>query len=383
MNLTLNVDHVNNKKNTVVRRTMNDSTKRIRETSEMAFNSQYKLAGEVMESNHTGMRVLWGTRMKDGMEVVVKVRSRANSFKKSSEEREWRATTEVQMNMPPTATICQLLEVVATKANYYVVMEKVEGKDLFEHMDEDQVKQEDTREVVYQVLEALNFLHSQGRIHKDLKLENVMVNMNAPKEPSSPGTKSRSLSPGASRSLEQWSSEGSQQTSPGVKLIDFDTVENWQPQKQAHSVLGSNGYIAPEAYLGEYSPASDIFCAGVIMYKLLTRHFPYALDMFDDRPGENYVGSSAMRRIHARLKNEQVDFSRFPFDRCPEAADLCSRMLKPDAQQRPSAEEALKHIWFQLLPEELDPRQTTVNWETTPAPSLQFPTTSVGLPNRV
>merc|ERR1719327_1440077 len=80
-----------------------------------------------------------------------------------------------------------------------------------------------------------------------------------------------------------------------AKLIDFDTVQDWEPMSpKAKDVLGTDGYIAPEAYGGEYSPASDVYAVGVIMYKLLTGRFPSRPDIFDDEPGENWVGSEAM-----------------------------------------------------------------------------------------
>merc|ERR1712178_215794 len=113
------------------------------------------------------------------------------------------------------------------------------------------------------------------------------------------------LSPGGIREQDPTSS------SPGVKLIDFDTVQDWEPTSpKSRDVLGTDGYIAPEAYGGEYSPASDIYCVGVIMYKLLTRKFPSRADIFDDQPGENWVGSPAMKRIRERLKTEKMAFSR-------------------------------------------------------------------------
>ncbi|CAK0899893.1 unnamed protein product [Prorocentrum cordatum] len=141
-------------------------------------------------------------------------------------------------------------------------------------------------------------------------------------------------------------------TAVRAKLIDFDTVESWQPgAPRASEVLGTDGYIAPEAYLGEYSPAVDIYCAGVIMYKLLTRRWPSPSDFFDDEPGQNWVGSPAMLRIHERLKVAQVNFRRQPLNATPEAAALCSRLLAFDPAARPSAEEALRHPWFSL-PEE-------------------------------
>merc|ERR1719436_2017414 len=104
------------------------------------------------------------------------------------------------------------------------------------------------------------------------------------------------------------SSIGGDPTSPvSAKIIDFDTVQDWEPSSpKAKDVLGTDGYIAPEAYAGDYSPASDIYCVGVIMYKLLTRKFPSNPEIFDDKPGENWVGSPAMKRIRERLRTEKM-----------------------------------------------------------------------------
>merc|ERR1719163_554788 len=130
---------------------------------------------------------------------------------------------------------------------------------------------EDTREVVRQILEALRVMHGTGRIHKDLKLENVMVDTTP--------------------------------ASPTAKIIDFDTVVDWEPTSpRSKHVLGTDGHIAPEAYSGDYSPASDIYAVGVVLFKLLTRKFPSKPELFDDKPGENYVGSPAMKRIKERLR---------------------------------------------------------------------------------
>merc|ERR1719210_3212409 len=70
------------------------------------------------------------------------------------------------------------------------------------------------------------------------------------------------------------------------------------------------------------------------------------MDIFDDRPGENYVGSPAMERIRDRLREERIDFQRRPFDRSPMAADLCSSLLCLNPDERPIAEEAMRHPWL-------------------------------------
>mmetsp|Transcript_60961 Transcript_60961/g.137667 ORF Transcript_60961/g.137667 Transcript_60961/m.137667 type:complete len:288 (+) Transcript_60961:2-865(+) len=281
-----------------------------------------------MESTNTGMEVSFATNLRDKKEVVIKTRERARSFKKASDERDWRATMEIQLNMPKTDTMCTLYELIETKQNYYVVMEKVEGRDLFECMAREKLSVKDARDITFQILTAVKSLHDAGRIHKDLKLENVMVDRSSP--PTSPGT---------------------------VKIIDFDTVQDWEPTSpKTRDVLGTDGYIAPEAYDGVYSPASDIYCVGVIMYRLLTRKFPSREDLFDDQPGENWVGSPAMKRIKERLRDEKIDFLRPPLNRIPAAADLCAKMLVFDPCDRINVDDALKHSWFGLNEDDLSPK---------------------------
>merc|ERR1711953_1467662 len=131
-----------------------------------------------------------------------------------------------------------------------------------------------------------------------------------------------------------------------VKVIDLDTVTDYKPNSMWKIVLGSDGYIAPEAYEGRYSPASDIYSVGVILYRLLTKKFPHGLHLFDDKPGENYVGSDSMKRIRQRLQSEPIDFNQAPLNQMPDAADLLRKMLTFSPQARLTSEQALKHRWF-------------------------------------
>lgn len=290
-----------------------------------------------MESTNTGMDVLFATRLKDNTQVVIKRRLRANSFKSATEEREWRTTTEYQLNMPKIDTLCQLYDVIETPKAYYIVMEKCEGNDLFEQMAKEKVPIIDGREVVRQILEALAMMHDTGRIHKDLKFENIMVDMN-PKVP-----RGKAPTGGSPANADEPASPVS------AKIIDFDTVQDWEPgSPKTKDVLGTDGYIAPEAYSGDYSPASDIYAVGVIMFKLLTRKFPSKPELFDDKPGENYVGSPAMKRIKERLRVQQIDFNLPPLDKCKEARELVQAMLQFDPEKRPEAKDCLRHEFFQM-----------------------------------
>lgn len=310
-----------------------DPKRRIQAVTDMELEKMYKLGGMVMESTNTGMDIIFAKRLKDNTDVVIKTRIKKESFKSSSEEREWRTTTEYQMNMPTVETLCQFFEVLETRSTYYVVMEKVDGQDLFEQMAREKLTAVESRDVMWNILQGLHSMHSDGRIHRDLKIENVMISEN--QIPASPGgKKSAEFEPCSPKS---------------AKLIDFDTVQDWEPSSpKAKDVLGTDGYIAPEAYGGDYSPASDVYSAGVILFKMMTAKFPSRADIFDDQPGENYVGSAAMKRIQARLEKEVINYNLHPLDKIPEAQDLLKLMLSYDPAGRPTAEEAMNHPFFRM-----------------------------------
>merc|ERR1719326_1314472 len=83
-----------------------------------------------------------------------------------------------------------------------------------------------------------------------------------------------------------------------------------------------------------------------MLYRLLTRKYPYRLRLFDAQPGENYVGSASMKQIIERFGRKTVDFTLAPLDTSPEVRDLLQTMLSLEPRNRPSAEEVLKHKWF-------------------------------------
>lgn len=285
-----------------------------------SFSREYALGKEVMPSVHPGMEIRFATRLADKFEVVIKVRRKSNSFGNSQEEKEWRQSAEFMLNLPRSGQIAQIYCVLEDKDAYYVVMEKVGGSDLFEMLDaEGLLPIEEAKAVVRQLLKGVAALHEEGCIHKDLKLENIMID------------RSRRDADG-----------------PVVKLIDFDTAVNWEPESpKAKTVMGTDQYISAEAYAGKYSPASDIFAVGVIAYKLFTGRFPFDHRMFDDEPGQNWVGSPKMKQIQARVQRFDINWDRPPFPKHPDAVELTKSMLAPLDEDRPLAEQALQHPFLE------------------------------------
>jgi len=302
----------------------------------------YRIGANVMPSCHAGMEIRHASRASSGDQdapasesFVVKLRYKNKSFQGKNEEGRWRNNTELILNMPQANGIARLIDVLEDTKAYYVVMERAGGCDLYECLSgapDRRLPPNEAREVLRELLAAVAELHSHGFIHKDLKLENVMLNRPGPKCPAHI-RRNLATSPGA-----------------GVKLIDFDTVEEWNStsQKSRH-VLGTDQYIAPEAYEGKYSPASDIFAVGVIAYKMLTGSFPYNGRLFDDKPGENWVGSPKMKEIKQKLCDARVSWSHPVFEKEPGASRLVSRMLAVDESERPDAPECLRDPWLSEL----------------------------------
>lgn len=319
----------------------------------------YTLGEEVMPSSHNGMEIRFASQTTSGQEMVIKVRNKKRSFKNSHEEKEWRVHTEFMLNLPPKEGIVRLYAVWEDQHAYYVVMEKVDGEDLFETLShEGLMPPREVKEVMRQLLTALTELHGQGLIHKDLKLENVMIercgmfqdlestgSKDGCDEPHTGGSR-RSARHHRSKSGTDLSTQSS--TPMTVKLIDFDTVEEYTPKTATRSqdVLGTDQYIAQEAYDGNYSPASDIFAAGVIAYRLLTNRFPFKRDIFDDKVGENWVGSPKMVSIRDKVRHAKINWNYRIFEAEPQARELLQRMLAVEETDRPSAEAALAHHWL-------------------------------------
>ena len=96
-----------------------------------------------------------------------------------------------------------------------------------------------TRHVIKQVLPALAFLHKNQIIHRDIKLENIVMKV----------------------------------TNDGcvAKLADFGFSEPVSSDQRTAQIIGSRGYFAPEVVRCEsYGTASDIWSLGCLIYTMLT-----------------------------------------------------------------------------------------------------------------
>lgn len=151
-------------------------------------------------------------------------------------------------------------------------------------------------------MHAVRYLHSYNIVHRDLKLENVMM------------------------------SDSSNQAHP--KIVDFGLAKMIGPNEKADEPFGTLGYVAPEVLKKRpYSYSCDVWSIGCIMYALLSGSLP-----FDHE--------SQRETIRLTLE-EPLSFDLPVWGRISSTCqDLLSRMLTKDVSERISLDDALAHKFF-------------------------------------
>jgi serine/threonine protein kinase len=299
--------------------------KRIERVGNDFFSKKYALGDVMFTSVHRAMEIRSGCRLCDNLEVVIKVRYKPDCLFDCREEHEWRNSMELMLNLPSNSGVAQILEVLEDDKKICVIIERAVGMDLHDLLKTDiPLSVPASCEILAQLLEAVAHLHENGVIHRDLKLENVVM------KPPSEMKCDNGFTPCVPQAL---------------KLIDFDTVQEWKPDTPPSMTLhGTDQYIPQEGYGGRYSPLSDIFSIGVIGYRLVVGHFPFRQELFDVNGPLSVHDLS--RKIQYRLRATKVPWDVPVLQENPSLRDLLKRMMAPKTEQRPNAQEALQHELF-------------------------------------
>lgn len=196
--------------------------------------------------------------------------------------------------------IAGLLQYNEKSDYHYLIFQFINGQDLFSYLEKINFSprtEADARSIITQILQALKHIHSHNIAHRDIKLENVLIDNRG-----------------------------------RVYVVDLGLCAFIEEGKLCRDWCGSDNYLAPEivrrnAYNGF---KADVFSAGVVLFALLFGVFPF----------ENLRvnGVQSLRTLKARFPSD-VKVSLI-------AKELLLKMLEDDPEKRYTIDEVLKHEWI-------------------------------------
>lgn len=158
--------------------------------------------------------------------------------------------------------ICGLRDVVRTNYHWYMLFEYVNGGQMLDYIiSHGKLKEKQARKFSRQIASALDYCHRNSIVHRDLKIENILIAKTG-----------------------------------DIKIIDFGLSNLFAPRGHLKTFCGSLYFAAPEllqarAYTG---PEVDVWSFGIVLYVLVCGKVP-----FDDQ---------SMPALHAKIKKGLVDY---------------------------------------------------------------------------
>ncbi|XP_053905143.1 myosin light chain kinase 3 isoform X2 [Malaclemys terrapin pileata] len=211
------------------------------------------------------------------------------------------------MNQLNHVNLIQLYDAFECKNNLTLIMEYVEGGELFDRITDENYHLTELDAILFtkQICEGVHYIHQQYILHLDLKPENILcIN----------------------------------RTGNQIKIIDFGLARRYKPREKLKVNFGTPEFLAPEVVNYDFvSFPTDMWSVGVITYMLLSGLSPFLGET--DAETMNYI------------VNCSWDFDAEAFeDLSEEAKDFISKLLVKEKSCRMSAAQCLKHEWLNDLP---------------------------------
>ena len=191
--------------------------------------------------------------------------------------------------------IVKLYEVIETVKEIYIIMEFVKGRSLLSYIKSQPGKKLSEREsawILHQVLEGIKYCHEYDIAHRDIKMENIILD-----------------------------------ESLNAKIIDFGFSGLGVKDKKLKAFCGTPSYMPPEIITKKeyYGPAVDMWSIGILLYVMLCGYFPF-------RGGNE---KELFREI-------TIGICSVPLCVSEAGKRLIVRLLRYDPDRRLTAEEAIK-----------------------------------------
>ncbi|TFB02077.1 Serine/threonine-protein kinase KIN4 [Trichoderma ghanense] len=234
--------------------------------------------------------------------------------------------------------IVRLIDMVETDRYIGIILEYASGGELFDYiLNHRYLKDNSARRLFAQLVSGVGYLHKKGIVHRDLKLENLLLDRNRNIIITDFGF-ANTFDPRDELTEEE---ELNLSDREYVKRLGIDKVKPNGMRKGdlMQTSCGSPCYAAPELVVSDslYTGRKvDVWSCGVILYAMLAGYLP-----FDDDPA-NPEGDN----INLLYKYIVTTPLTFPEYVTPHARDLLRRILVPNPRKRADLFEVARHSWL-------------------------------------
>ena len=188
-------------------------------------------------------------------------------------------------------------DIISHPNHHYMVFEFIDGGQLLDYIiSHGRLRERAARKFARQIGSALNYCHRNSIVHRDLKIENILISK-----------------------------------SGNIKIIDFGLSNLYSPSSHLSTFCGSLYFAAPELLNAKLytGPEVDIWSFGIVLYVLVCGKVP-----FDDQ---------SMPALHAKIKRGLVEYPAWLSNECK---SLLARMLVTNPADRATLTEVMNHPWM-------------------------------------
>ncbi|KAK3938914.1 Serine/threonine-protein kinase KIN4 [Diplogelasinospora grovesii] len=312
-------------------RSRHDHSKREKHTK----FGEYILGNTIGEGEFGKVKLGW--KQEGGVQVAIKLIKKDQLG--SNPSRMAKIMREVAILKQLThPNIVRLHKMEESERHYGIVLEYASGGELFDYiLNHRYLKDNAARRLFAQLVSGVGYLHKKGIVHRDLKLENLLLDRNKNIIITDFGF-ANTFDPNEELSEEE---ELNLSDREFVKRLGLDKIKPNGSRKGdlMQTSCGSPCYAAPELVVSDslYTGRKvDVWSCGVILYAMLAGYLP-----FDDDPA-NPEGDN-INLLYKYIVNTPLTFPEYV---TPHARDLLRRILVPNPRKRADLFEVARHSWL-------------------------------------
>ena len=233
-----------------------------------------------------------------GEKVAIKILDKEKIIQEADKtriEREIKILKNLRHN-----NIVHLYDIKETSNSLYIIMEYIQGKELFDYIvSKKRLSEIEACNFYQQIISGIEYLGKIRVVHRDIKPENLLLD-----------NKNK------------------------IKIVDFGLSNIYPNNELLQTACGSPCYAAPEMINGELYKGlgADIWSSGIVLYAMLCGYLP-----FED--GDNEI-------LYKKITDGKFKTPKYLSENCK---DILHKILNVDPKKRYTIKQIKKHPWFNLI----------------------------------